>query len=66
MLNLPIDDQRDAEQAKMDCLRRKMVRDLEEFLSETMNRPMPRFFPKFPLANRYNESSNRVLKVQPC
>ena len=65
MLNLPTNPH-DAKQAEeMDSLRRKMVRDLEEFLSETMDRPMPRLFRKFPPENRYNES-RRAARVQPC
>jgi hypothetical protein len=63
MLTLPINPP-DTRQAEMDSLRRKMVRDLEEFLSETINRPMPRFMRKFPDSNRYNHSLRR--RAQPC
>jgi hypothetical protein len=65
MLTLPINPN-DAKQAEMDTLRRKMVRELEEFLSETVNRPMPRFMRKFSSASRYNERAKRAARVQPC
>jgi hypothetical protein len=42
------------------------VRDLEDFLSKTMDRPMPRLLRKFPSASRYNKRSMRAARVQPC
>jgi hypothetical protein len=65
MLNLPTNPQGE-KQAEMDSLRQKMVRDLEEFLSETMDQPMPRLFAKFPGSVRYDEWSKRAARVQPC
>jgi hypothetical protein len=42
------------------------VRDLEEFLSKTMDRPMPRLLRKSQSASCYNQLPQQAAKVQPC
>jgi len=54
------------ERPEMDSLRLKMLRDLEQFLSESIARPMPRFIPRLVRARGYNPPAEKISRVQPC